>query len=257
MKDGRLDIPQFYLTAPDVCPYLPGQEERKLFAHLSGPMADDVNDKLNLAGFRRSQTVAYRPACETCRACQSLRVLTDEFRPSRNQKRLLARSSDLTATVFPAKATAEQYEMFKHYLETRHADAGMDDMDHSDFIAMIENTSVDSVMVEYRTPATDRLPKGRLVAAALCDQLYDGASMVYSFFDPDEADRSLGTYMILERILAMQAAHLPHLYLGYFIEACQKMAYKTRFMPHELYIDGAWHLHDALPPTQTETDEPL
>lgn len=257
MKDGRLDIPQFYLTAPEPCPYLPDRQERKLFAHLSGPLAGDVNDRLNLAGFRRSQTVAYRPACETCKACQSLRVVTDEFKPSRNQKRVLARSVELSVSEFPAQATAEQFELFRYYIEQRHAKAGMDDMGRDDFISMIENTSVDSVMVEYRRPPTAQRPKGRLIAAALCDQLFDGMSMVYSFFDPDEADRSLGTYMILERILAMQAAHLPHLYLGYSIEACQKMAYKTRFMPHELYIDGDWHRHDADHLPATNMDDPL
>ncbi|MGB0921963.1 MAG: arginyltransferase [Alphaproteobacteria bacterium] len=255
MKDGRLDIPQFYLTAPDKCPYLPDQEERKLFAHLSGPMAIDVNDRLNLAGFRRSQTVAYRPACEDCKACRSLRVLADEFKPSRNERRVLARNRDVQVHSFPAQATAEQFELFRHYLETRHADAGMDDMDQADFMAMLENSSVDTQITEYRLLPTDRIPKGRLIGAALCDELFDGQSMVYSFFDPDESERSLGTYMILERILAMQAHHMPHLYLGYSIEECQKMAYKTRFMPHELYIDGDWCRHDTKPATKN-TDDP-
>lgn len=250
MKDARLDIPQFYLTQPDMCPYLPDRLERKLFAHLSGPMACDLNDRLSLAGFRRSQTVAYRPACDTCKACQSIRVLTDDFTPSRTQKRIAKRNQDLIVSEFPARASREQYALFRTYLEARHADGGMEDMTIEDFMGMIENSSVDTMMVEYRLPPTPEEHSagqlgGRLIGAALCDLLFDGLSMVYSFYDPDEVSRSLGSYMILERLAAARSMGLPHLYLGYFIEDCQKMAYKRRYLPHELYVDGNWTRRDT------------
>ena len=131
------DAPQFYLTAPSACPYLPGREERKVFTHLVGRRAAALNDALTQSGFRRSQTIAYRPACENCRACVSVRVLVDDFRPGRTMRRVLTRNSDMTARLAPAQATSEQYSLFRGYVDSRHGDGGMADMSVLDFSMMV------------------------------------------------------------------------------------------------------------------------
>src|SRR6478752_628288 len=172
------NTPQFYLTAPSPCPYLPGKEERKVFTHLVGERAPELNDLLTHGGFRRSQSIAYRPACEACRACVSVRVLVDEFRPTRNMRRVLDRNTDVIGEMRVAVPTSEQYSVFRAYLDARHRDARM---------------------VEYRGRGPDSAITGRgsgdLLAVALTDVLSDGLSMVYSFFEPDQAERSLGTFM--------------------------------------------------------------
>src|SRR5579875_3298288 len=198
------EAPQFYLTAPSPCPYLPSREERKVFTHLIGRRAATLNDTLTQSGFRRSQTIAYRPACENCRACVSVRVKVDEFRLSKNLRRTLSRNRDIAASVVRVEPTSEQYSLFRAYLDARHSDGGMADMTVLDYSMMIEDSHVDTRVVEYRRRGPDSGINGRgsgeLLAVALSDVLNDGLSMVYSFFEPGEADRSLGTFMILDHI---------------------------------------------------------
>ncbi len=233
------DAPQFYLTAPSPCPYLPDRQERKVFTHLIGGRAVGLNDQLTLSGFRRSQTIAYRPACERCRACVSVRVKVDDFRPSRSFRRVMEINRDLCGTVGRSEPTAEQYSLFRRYLDTRHGEGGMADMTVLDYSMMIEDSHVESRLVEYRAP--DRAAAGpRLVAACLTDLLADGLSMVYSFYAPEEQRRSLGTYMILDHIERARRLGLPHVYLGYWVEGSQKMAYKARFLPQERLSMNGW-----------------
>lgn len=239
------DAPQFYLTAPCPCPYLPQRQERKVFTHLIGKRAVGLNDTLTQSGFRRSQTIAYRPACEACRACVSVRVKVDEFTLSRGFRRVLDRNGDLHGMVTRAQPTSEQYSLFRGYLDARHGDGGMADMSVLDYSMMIEDSHVESRLVEYRTGGSAAEPN-RLTAVCLTDMLADGLSMVYSFYEPDERSRSLGTFMILDHIERARRLGLPHLYLGYWVEGSKKMAYKARFLPQErLGLQGWDRIEEA------------
>lgn len=238
MTEQPRDKPQFYLTAPSPCPYLPGREERKVFTHVVGKRAPELNDTLTHGGFRRSQTIAYRPACEGCAACVSVRVLVREFELSRNLRRVMQANTDLVGEFVPARATSEQYSLFRDYLDARHAEGGMADMSVLDFSMMVEDSHIETRLVEYRLAAGPRA--GVLVGVALTDVLGDGLSMVYSFYDPAEADRSFGTYMILDHIARAKAMGLPYVYLGYWVEGSRKMAYKARFQPQERLYGMGW-----------------
>ena len=242
------DAPQFYLTAPAPCPYLPGREERKVFTHLIGRRAASLNDTLTESGFRRSQTIAYRPACENCRACLSVRVVVDDFRLSRNLRRVYDANQDLIGSMQPADANSEQYALFRSYLEARHHDGGMADMSMLDFAMMIEDSHVNTRIVDYRRRGPDSFITGKgtgpLIGLALTDVLHDGLSMVYSFYDIEQHARSLGTFMILDHIERTRRLGLPYLYLGYWVEGSQKMDYKARFRPQERLDLGGWNRVD-------------
>jgi len=228
---------QFFLTANQPCPYLPGRQERKLFTTLRGTEARNVNDQLSLRGFRRSQSVAYRPACADCGACLSIRVPVQDYRPTSSQKRIMRRNKDLERRTCAPWATEEQYDLFRTYLGDRHSDGGMADMDVCEFASMIEETTVKSRIIEYHDPT---LGEDSLVASCLTDIMGDGMSMVYSFFHPDQARRSLGLFMILDHIAIAREAGLPHIYLGYWVPGSSKMDYKAKFAPFEYFRSGVW-----------------
>jgi arginyl-tRNA--protein-N-Asp/Glu arginylyltransferase len=238
------DTPQFYLTAPSPCPYLEGQEERKVFTHLVGDRATELNDLLTHGGFRRSQSIAYRPACEACRACVSVRVLAARFCPTRNMRRVAERNEDVVGEMRNPHPTSEQYSVFRSYLDARHRDGGMADMTVLDYAMMIEDSHVETRVVEYRRRGPDSGINGRgtgsLLAVALTDVLSDGLSMVYSFFDPDAGDRSLGTLMILDHIERARTMGLDYVYLGYWVQGSRKMDYKGRFLPQERLLPTGW-----------------
>ncbi len=239
------DTPQFYLTSPTPCPYLPGETERKVFTHLVGRRARELNDVLTQGGFRRSQTIAYRPACETCRSCVSVRVPVDMFRPSRNMRRVLRENADIAGDMLMNKPTAEQYSLFRSYLDARHGDGGMADMTVLDFAMMVEDSHVETMVVEYRARPADGEAPGRgspLLGVSISDVLGDGLSMVYSFYTPEAAERSLGTFMILEHIARARAMGLKYLYLGYWVSGSRKMDYKGRFLPQERLMPEGWVL---------------
>ncbi|MFL6950700.1 MAG: arginyltransferase [Xanthobacteraceae bacterium] len=244
MTQHSRDTPQFYLTAPSPCPYLPGREERKVFTHLVGEKAGDLNDLLTHGGFRRSQSIAYRPACEGCRACLSIRVIVDDFSPSRNLRRVLAHNADIVTEMRVSMPTSEQYSVFRAYLDSRHRDGGMADMTVLDYAMMVEDSHVDTRVVEYRLRDADSGVTGRssgpLYAVALTDVLSDGLSMVYSFYDPDHHARSLGTFVILDHIARARRMGLPYVYLGYWVEGSKKMNYKGRFMPQQRLMPDGW-----------------
>jgi arginine-tRNA-protein transferase len=227
--------PQFYVTAPQPCPYLEGRMERKLFTALQGEGAQRLNDSLSKQGFRRSQNVLYRPSCADCAACLSARIDVAAFSPSKSQKRTRNRNAQLTRKATSPWATEEQYALFRAYLESRHAEGGMADMDAFEFAAMIEETPIKTRLVEYTDPETDEL-----VAVSLTDVLDDGVSMVYSFYDPDRPKASLGTYLILDHVEIARAAGLPYVYLGYWVPGSPKMGYKSAFSGLEVYVNGEW-----------------
>jgi arginine-tRNA-protein transferase len=243
------DTPQFYLTAPSPCPYLPGKEERKVFTHLVGERAGELNDLLTHGGFRRSQSIAYRPACDTCRACVSVRVVADEFEPSRNMRRVLERNSDVVGDMRTAQPSSEQYSVFRAYLDSRHRNGGMADMTVLDYAMMVEDSHVQTRIVEYRRRGPDTGITGRgagqLLAVTLIDVLNDGLSMVYSFFDPEESSRSLGTFMILDNITRAKRMGLDYVYLGYWVRNSRKMDYKGRFLPQERLMPEGWRRVDG------------
>ncbi len=238
------DTPQFYLTAPSPCPYLEGRNERKVFTHLVGPHAAPLNNILTQGGFRRSQNIAYRPACENCRACVSIRIVVDRFRWTKSFKREMRRCEDIVGAIQPPAPSSEQYDLFRRYLDARHANGGMSDMSVLDYAMMVEDTHVDTMLIEYRRRGPDtfmtRRGAGPLLAIALTDQLNDGLSMVYSFFDPRIETQSLGTYMILEHVMRAKAMGLPYVYLGYWVDGSSKMAYKERFLPQQHLGPHGW-----------------
>ena len=233
-------FPRFFVTAPAPCPYVPGRTERKVFAELKGASAVEMSEALGRIGFRRSQNVVYRPSCDFCQACVSVRVMAPMFAPTTSQKKLLRRHADLEVSACEPWATAEQWSLLRRYLAVRHPQGGMAAMDAQDDADMVEQTPVDTVVVEYREPSSDGLP-GKLVGCCLTDKQSDGLSMIYSFYDPDSVTRrGLGSFIILDHIMRAGDAGLPYVYLGYWIDDCDRMAYKKSYRPAEALISGIW-----------------
>ena len=232
---------EFYLTATQACPYLPGQRERKVFTFLGGEGADALNAALSTRGFRRSQNIAYLPACERCAACRPVRVRADGF-DERPWRRTLRRNEGVTRTPRPPRVTQEQFSLLRAYLDARHAEGGMTNMTVLDYAAMVEQTPVETQLHEYRDP------DGTLVACALTDRLTGGAdaglSMVYSFFAPDAPRRSLGSYVILDHVEQARASGLAWVYLGYWVQGSPKMDYKRRFSPLQVLGRDGWQAMD-------------
>ncbi|SFS02575.1 arginyltransferase [Sphingomonas jatrophae] len=246
---AQFRFPRFFVTTPSPCPYLPGKTERKVFTELNGQHAGELNDALGRIGFRRSQGVAYRPSCLDCTACVSVRVVAGEFRPNASQRKLLRRNADLVVTPCRPWTTEEQFALLRRYLAARHPGGGMADMDELDFADMVEQTPVDTYVVEYREPSDDQGRPGRLVGACLTDRQGDGLSMVYSFFEPDEAIRpGLGTFIIMDHILRAAEAQLPYVYLGYWVDGSARMQYKARFRPIERLGPSGWQRFEPTPP---------
>ncbi|MGB3028120.1 arginyltransferase [Paradevosia shaoguanensis] len=231
MTDHTPDNTQLFLTAAMPCPYLPGRQERKLFTHLTGRRAASLHQLLSDNGFRRSQNLIYRPACEGCSACQSVRIVARHFKPNARFRRVLKNNTDIVARVCEPRATTEQFVLFKSYLNARHAGGGMTQMNFIDYEYMVEDTPVQSVLVEYRL---NSVPGNPLVAVALTDVMPDGLSMVYSFYDPDMANRGFGNLLILDHISQVCKQGLDYVYLGYWVKDSPKMAYKAAFRPLEV-----------------------
>jgi len=220
--------------------------ERKVFTHLVGQQATTLHEELTQGGFRRSQNIAYRPACENCRACTATRVLVDRFCPSKSMRRIAKRNSDLIGVEISNSPTSEQYSLFKRYVESRHADGGMAAMTALDYSMMSEDSHVNTNIIEYRKSGPDSFITGEgvgdLLAVVLFDRLSNGLSMVYSFFEPEEDKRSLGTFLILDHIERARREGLVHCHLGYWVEGSPKMEYKSRFLPQERLQPGGWEI---------------
>ena len=233
-------FPKFFVTNPSPCPYLPGKVERKVFTELNGRNASELNEALGRIGFRRSQSVAYRPSCIDCSACVSVRVVTEQFAPSATQRKLIRRNADLEVSACKPWTTEEQYALLRKYLAHRHPGGGMAEMDEHDFADMVEQTPVRTHVIEYREPSVD------------------GLSMIYSFYDVGEgARRGLGTYIILDHIIRAARAELPYVYLGYWVEGSSRMAYKAAFRPMERLGRDGWRRMDQVEPVAETIDRPL
>ncbi len=228
---------RFYVTNPSPCPYLPDRKERKAFTNLAVADPDSLHNVLSQAGFRRSQGIAYRPACSRCNACRSVRVLTRDFELSRNDRRTLARNDTLVRWPVASQATREQFRLLKAYLRKRHDNGGMSEMTYRDYVAMVGGSPVQSLIFEYREGAEANAP---LVAVSITDVLRDGFSMVYSFFDTEQPTRGLGHYVILDHVLHAAERGLPHVYLGYWVKGSPKMSYKRRYGPLEVLDGETW-----------------
>ncbi len=244
MTEQNRNFPDFYITAPQPCPYLSGRRERKVFTHLTNDKPPGAVDHLLRTGFRRSQNIAYTPYCDGCNACVSVRILVDEFDPGRSFRRTLDRNRDLSTQRASPEPSQEQYALFADYIASRHGDGGMADMSVLDYAMMVQDTMVQTHLTEYRQRQPGGLGtefrKWPLFGVSLCDRLTDGISMVYSYYDPEAADRSLGTYMILEQIQQARKLGLPYLYLGYWVRGSRKMSYKSRYQPQEHLTHNGW-----------------
>jgi len=216
--------------------------ERKVFTELNGPHAGELNDALGRIGFRRSQSVAYRPSCAGCTSCVSVRVVADQFQPNATQRKLLRRYGDVEVTACRPWATDEQFDLLRRYLAARHPGGGMAGMDETDYADMVEQSPVQSFVIEYREPPVDG-QRGRLIGACLTDQQTHGLSMIYSFFDADDPARpGLGNLIIMDHILRARSVGLPYVYLGYWVKGSARMAYKTRYRPIEMLGPNGWSL---------------
>ena len=225
---------QFFASVPVPCPYLASRVERKLVIELAGEDAPALFSELSRAGFRRSHGFAYRPACRDCVACVPVRIRVDDFVASRSLRRVLRRNADLTVTDLPPRATQEQYRLFSAYQRGRHANSEMATMTFEDFALMVQATPVRTSLAEIRDH------DARLVGGILIDHTGDGLSAVYSFFDPDLAARSLGTFAVLWMVDRARSLGLPHVYLGYWIGGSDTMDYKRRFPALEGLRGGSW-----------------
>jgi len=244
MTEQQKHFPEFYVTAPQPCPYLAGRQERKLFTHLTHEKPASLIDNLLRGGFRRSQNIAYMPYCEGCQACVSVRIVIDELKVGRSMRRVLEKGRCLQARRVPPEPTSEQFALFRNYIDARHSDGGMADMTVLDYAMMVEDSVINTFVTEYRRRPENALSSDPdswpLMAVALCDLLSDGISMVYSFYDPEAEHTSLGTYMILEHAEYARTLGLPYLYLGYWINGSRKMDYKMRFQPQEQLGPNGW-----------------
>ncbi|MBT9589582.1 MAG: arginyltransferase [Thiobacillus sp.] len=229
---------QFYLTASYDCSYLPGQQARSQVATPTHLIEGGAYSALIRAGFRRSGQFTYRPHCEECQACVPVRVEVDRFVPNRTQRRCLKRNQHLSARFFPLDFKDEHYALYRAYLGSRHAGGGMDKDGPEQYTQFLLSSNVDTVMVEFRDGEM-------LVMVAVIDQVQNGLSAVYTFFDPAREQDSLGVYGVLWQIELARRLEIPHLYLGYWIGESRKMAYKKQYAPLEGLIDGRWQVLDA------------
>ncbi len=215
--------------------------ERKVFTDLNDINSDSLHESLSKIGFRRSQDIAYRPSCENCTACKSVRIPVSAFKASRTQRRIIKANSDLTVRKLPNIALQEHFDLLHSYLEMRHTKGGMTNMDFEEYKSMVECSPVNSFLMEYRLPSRND-SGGKLIGVSLTDGMSDSLSMVYSFFDVSDnfKKRSLGTYIILDHVARTSLMDLSYLYLGYWIEDSPKMSYKRNFKPLEILEPEGW-----------------
>ena len=225
---------QFHLTASEPCAYLSGQTERKLLARTQNLDKKSI-DALHRMGYRRSMGGIYKPACVACQACKSLRVKADDFVASKNQQRILKANKDLELIITPNAVNDDHVALYLDYVLARHTYSDMALMSRNDILEMIEVSDTQSYLFEWRSKKDSAL-----LACCLVDELDDGLSLVYSFFDPRLNKRSLGSFVILSCLDYVQQQNLPFLYLGYWINQASQMRYKSRFKPAQVFEQRAW-----------------
>lgn len=224
----------FYATPGHSCSYLQNREAKTLFVDPQAIIAKDTYSQLSDLGFRRSGRHVYRPHCDQCQACISVRIPSDQFKPSKGQKRLIARNRDLKVRAVSPQLTDEYYDLYERYIIARHADGDMYPPSKDQFMSFLVEGDQDSVFFEFRDP------ENNLIGLAVCDFLAQGLSAIYTFFDPEQKKRSLGSYAILWQINECRRLGVPYLYLGYWVKDCRKMSYKLAFKPTELLLDSNW-----------------
>ncbi|MEA3292685.1 MAG: arginyltransferase [Pseudomonadota bacterium] len=227
--------PKLFVSAPHPCPYLPGETATSLLLEPDFPVSAQLYGTLIKSGFRRSGSLVYRPHCATCKACVSVRIPVELFRPNRAQRRTLKRNRDLAVRLAPTRFSAEHFDLYCRYQSWRHPGDLMDHRDPDRYQEFMVESTVETLLFEYRL-------EGTLAALSVIDVAADGLSAVYTFFEPDLAPRSLGTHAILHQIEQARAFGLEWLYLGYWIRNCRKMHYKSSFRPLFGFVRGEWAL---------------
>ena len=224
------------LSMKSACPYIMGKIEQRIAVDINYKPA--LHDSLARAGFRRVENWIYKPACPNCEACVPWRVNVRKFQPSRNMARIIVANRDLVRRIIEPNPTSEHYRIFKSYVKHRHEDGQMARMNRLEFSNMTSNSPIETSLIDYQDQ------NQKLVGSVLTDLQQDGLSAVYSFFDPYETNRSMGTYMIIDLINYAKELNLPWLYLGYYVAQTQKMRYKSRFQPAEIYYQGSWKIFE-------------
>ncbi|HET7833352.1 MAG TPA: arginyltransferase [Gallionella sp.] len=280
LNDTSLNALHYYLTAPYPCSYLPEQSARSQVATPAFLINPGVYSELVQHGFRRSGTYTYRPRCDNCRACVPLRVPVREFTPNRSQRRAWAQHANLAATLHPLQDKQEYYDLYRRYQQTRHKDGGMDNDDRDAYRTFLLDSHVETLLVEFResfdnadgttshstTPAGGQVAgyhdrpfdqaqtgpddqiqdrQGALRMVSVIDLLSDGLSSVYTFFEPDLPHARFGVYNVLWQIELCRKLELEYVYLGYWIEQCRKMSYKTQYQPAQGLVGGSWRTLDT------------
>lgn len=238
---------QYYITPPHACSYLTDKSSRMVFLDPAHKIDVLTLSELSRVGFRRSGDFVYRPECHLCRQCISSRIPIHDFHMNSMQKKAWKKNQDLTLKISASQdATDQHYQLYERYINRRHADGDMYPPSRDQFDKFLVQSCTPSFFLEFWL-------NNQLLAVSTCDQLDDGLSAVYTFFDPDENHRSLGSFAILKQIEYAKQLGLDYVYLGYWVPHSNKMNYKVQYLPLELLLDGQWRrLHKRLSTTEIE-----